>query len=204
MADIEFGCPNCKQSLSIDETGRGMTIQCPSCQMNVTVPAARPAPPAQVIPEAQVLPQKPKLWNPTAAVNWSLMFTPAFGAWLHARNWHELGDPAKAKTNMKWFWVGLITYLIYELLEDIAFVVPSTVLAIMAGVVLLACLVVLGGWYSSIGRSQLKYVEGTLQKRYEKRSWWKPLGIGVACWAAILVQRIVVRVVLQMLFGSNL
>jgi predicted amidophosphoribosyltransferase len=27
------------------------------------------------------------IWNPNAASNWSLVFTPAFGSYLHARNW---------------------------------------------------------------------------------------------------------------------
>lgn len=27
------------------------------------------------------------LWNPNAAANWCLLFTPSFGSWLHMKNW---------------------------------------------------------------------------------------------------------------------
>lgn len=32
------------------------------------------------------------LWNPNAAANWSLLFTPLFGAYLHMLNWRSLGE----------------------------------------------------------------------------------------------------------------
>jgi hypothetical protein len=36
------------------------------------------------------------LWNPEAAAMWSLVFSPAFGAYLHMRNWQQLGRNEKA------------------------------------------------------------------------------------------------------------
>ncbi len=43
------------------------------------------------------------LWNPTVAACWSVVFTPAFGAWLLMRNWEVLGDKRHAAQARKWF-----------------------------------------------------------------------------------------------------
>src|SRR5208283_6216684 len=42
--DINFACPNCRQSLEIDESGAGITIDCPKCGKPVYVPSRSPAP----------------------------------------------------------------------------------------------------------------------------------------------------------------
>lgn len=52
-----------------------------------------------------------KLWNPWAA-GWSLLFSPAFGAWLHAANWHALGRPDKAAAARRWGWLVIVTILL--------------------------------------------------------------------------------------------
>ena len=44
---------------------------------------------------------KPKLWNPNAATLWSLLFSPVFGAWIHAKNWEELGNEEESRNSMK-------------------------------------------------------------------------------------------------------
>src|SRR5262249_50236839 len=54
---------------------------------------------ASTAPAGPVL---PKLWNPGAAAIWSLLFGPAFGAWLHAVNWGVLGKPWRATANAIW------------------------------------------------------------------------------------------------------
>ena len=33
----------------------------------------------------------PPLWNPGAAMAWSLLFSPIFGAFVHMKNWQALG-----------------------------------------------------------------------------------------------------------------
>jgi hypothetical protein len=43
------------------------------------------------------------LWNPVVAAGWSVVFTPAFGAWLVMRNWEALGDRRQAELSRKWF-----------------------------------------------------------------------------------------------------
>jgi DNA-directed RNA polymerase subunit RPC12/RpoP len=35
--DISFRCEKCGQHIVIDEAGEGMTVQCPSCNHNLTV-----------------------------------------------------------------------------------------------------------------------------------------------------------------------
>ncbi len=39
MADITFECPHCKQSLSVEEGGAGMTVNCPSCNRPLIIPS---------------------------------------------------------------------------------------------------------------------------------------------------------------------
>ena len=43
------------------------------------------------------------LWNPVVAACWSVVFTPAFGAWLVMRNWEALGERRQARAARKWF-----------------------------------------------------------------------------------------------------
>jgi DNA-directed RNA polymerase subunit RPC12/RpoP len=42
--DIVFKCTHCGQELSVDDTGAGAEIDCPSCNNKITVPAAPPRP----------------------------------------------------------------------------------------------------------------------------------------------------------------
>jgi hypothetical protein len=44
--DIDFSCDKCGQSLIIDEAGAGLTVQCPACGVELTVPKPElPSPP---------------------------------------------------------------------------------------------------------------------------------------------------------------
>lgn len=43
------------------------------------------------------------LWNPSVAACWSVVFTPAFGAWLLMRNWEVLGERRQAAAARMWF-----------------------------------------------------------------------------------------------------
>jgi hypothetical protein len=62
---------------------------------------ARPTPPPTGRP--------PALWNPKPAAYWSLLFSPAFGAFLHARNADAMGRVDEAKANRMWFYVLIAT-----------------------------------------------------------------------------------------------
>ncbi|MGH7970608.1 MAG: hypothetical protein ACREIC_17925, partial [Limisphaerales bacterium] len=53
MADIKFACPHCQQHITCDALWGGHQLQCPSCQKELTVPAAPAAPapaPASLVP----------------------------------------------------------------------------------------------------------------------------------------------------------
>src|SRR5579875_907696 len=44
-----------------------------------------------------------RLWNPRVAAYWSLLFSPAFGAYVHMLNWQKLGNAEKAAEARAWF-----------------------------------------------------------------------------------------------------
>jgi uncharacterized protein DUF4177 len=49
--DFRFDCPHCSQHLAVDETGAGMTVNCPSCNQPLEIPrSAAPPPPPVPIP----------------------------------------------------------------------------------------------------------------------------------------------------------
>jgi hypothetical protein len=43
-----------------------------------------------------------QLWSTAGIAAWSLLFTPAFGAWLQMYNWRRMGDAARA--GRAWYW----------------------------------------------------------------------------------------------------
>jgi hypothetical protein len=67
-----------------------LTSNTQACKTRTTTPAPNNRPPA--------------LWNPNAAAGWSLLFTPAFGAFLHSRNADAMGRHSEAKANKFWFY----------------------------------------------------------------------------------------------------
>ena len=119
-------------------------------------------------------PVRPLLWNPEAAAKWSLLFTPAFSAYLHAMNWRTLGKPERAKANMMWVW-GTLVFLAINV--GIVFVPDSDAAVQSMRMVGLSLLL---AWYFSQGQSQSKYVKESLGDDYVKKSWGRPLLIGVA------------------------
>ena len=38
MSDINFHCPHCQQSLTVDKSAASMTLACPTCGQEITVP----------------------------------------------------------------------------------------------------------------------------------------------------------------------
>jgi hypothetical protein len=112
----------------------------------------------------------PALWNPSAAAGWSLLFSTAFGAFLHARNADAMGRPDEAKANRAWFYVT-IAYCGLSLLP-----IPlPRVLFELAPIGLLL------GWYFTLAAKQIRYVKETWQDRYVRKPWTKPLIIAFCC-----------------------
>jgi len=110
----------------------------------------------------------PVLWNPKAAAYWSLLFSPSFGAFLHARNADAMGRVDEAKANRMWFYI-LIAYI------GFAFVTIFIFIPIPQGLVDLVPTALLFGWYLSLGKKQATYVKETWRDGYERKSWKEPL-----------------------------
>ncbi|HUL42010.1 MAG TPA: hypothetical protein VLV32_08935 [Burkholderiales bacterium] len=116
------------------------------------------------------------IWNPNAAANWSILFTPAFGSYLQALNWQTLGEPEKAIASKGWFSVSLV------LLAGIVFVEPFVAVADLhiANSMMNFYYLYLFIWYFAVGRSQVKYVKQRFGADYARRPWGKPLLISAA------------------------
>jgi hypothetical protein len=121
----------------------------------------------------------PALWNPNAAARWSLLFSPAFGAFLHARNADALGRPDEAKAHWIWFWVSL-GFLVLAMMSTLIPVIPDMLFEIGG-------LILLFGWYGSLGRKQIRFVKETWQDRYQRKSWTTPLLIGGAGFVGFML-----------------
>ena len=136
---------------------------------------------------------KPKLWSPNAAANWSLIFSPAFGAILHAKNWTELGELNKANTSKKWAKGVIIFFVIIVLIPSIP---------ILDRIIQLVGLILLLKWYFSHGREQIKYVKEKYGQNYEKKKWGQPLLIGIGCLAGFIICAIIINIIYSILFGG--
>ena len=131
------------------------------------------------------------LWNPAAACNWSLVFSPAFGAYLHALNWDDLNEPAKARTSMAWFFVALAMAGAAPMLL-LTGVPPQAVQGLLFAFLL--------GWYFGAARRQIKYVKEKYGKTYSRRPWGKTLSIATTLYVAYLVF-VFVAIVVAVAFG---
>ena len=126
----------------------------------------------QLVPSAAVTrqevrrPDTLKLWNPNAAANWSLIFTPILGAWLHAKNWEALGRPKDANRSMLWVYGGIL------------FILGVTFAPIPDAWSRVLMVVWLASWYFGFAKPQVKHVEAIQLNgvTYEKKAWLKPLG----------------------------
>jgi hypothetical protein len=148
-----------------------LTIAVFTCDSKVG-DAARPTPPPTGPP--------PALWNPKAAAYWSLLFSPAFGAFVHARNADAMGRVDEAKANRRWFYV-LIAYL------GFTFVTIFIFIPIPQGLLELVPTGLLFGWYLSLGKKQVTYVKETWQAGYKRKPWKEPLVVASGCLIVIFI-----------------
>ena len=105
----------------------------------------------------------PELWNPDAAGNWSLFFTPVFGSILIGKNWDALGHADKASRARIWAYVTL----------------PFALFGL--GMPLLII------WYFSSNRPQARYIKERWGTSYPRKPWGKPLGIAFGVYFGIFV-----------------
>lgn len=134
----------------------------------------------------------PALWNPSASVNWSLLFTPAFGAYLQMLNWQALGESGKAMWSRVWFYasLGMLGLYIYMSVSSGIPMADDKISHAISFSFLLA-------WYFLFGKTQSLHVKKKLGGRYAKKSWGKPLLVG----AGGLVAYFAVAVVIGYLAG---
>jgi hypothetical protein len=135
----------------------------------------------------------PTLWNPNAAACWSLLFTPAFGAFLHARNADNLGRIEEANANRVWFKIS-IAFIVIVL-------VTSFIPAIPDGIFKFAGLGLLLGWYFSLGKKQIAYVKDSWRDGYQRKSWKKPLLVAFGCLIGSGIAVFIVAMAVALIFG---
>lgn len=135
-------------------------------------PLLPPGPPLAERTNEAVEITAPALWNPFAVRAWSLLLTPAFGAYLMMKNWKTLGEDARAKRSMIWFWISVGFIFL-------ALITPNTVGITMAFRFVSCILLIL--WATTEAEKQVRYVKETHGNSYIHKPWTKPLGIGAAC-----------------------
>jgi hypothetical protein len=123
------------------------------------------------------------IWNPSSAANWSLLFSPVFGTYLHALNWRALNEKERYDKAMIWFYVGIAVLFLS--------VVSVFIKKGGGGGGSFLFLLI---WYFTAGKSQAKYVKEKFGNNYPRRAWGKPLAF--AC-VALLVYVIVGVLVLK-------
>jgi hypothetical protein len=136
------------------------------------------------------------IWNPNAAANWSLIFTPAFGAYLQMLNWRTLGETKKSFSSENWFYASLVMLVIYVVMgSSMDDSKAASTAATWLGFLFL-CI-----WYFASGRAQCRFVKEKFGKDYSKKPWGKPLLIAVAavigCFTVAVVYGFVLGVALE-------
>ena len=101
------------------------------------------------------------LWQPENASIWNLIFTPVFGAWIHAQNWSALGEEKRARESMNWCIVFL--YLL---------VWGSTALPIDP--LIISSWFVNSIWHLKISKLQEHYVADRNGGDCVRRNWERP------------------------------
>ncbi|MFH1476719.1 MAG: hypothetical protein ABIH24_04400 [Verrucomicrobiota bacterium] len=58
-------------------------------------------------------------------------------------------------------------------------------------------------WYFGIAKKQMKFVKETYGADYKRKSWGKPLLIGLVCWIVFLVIVFIFAYVAEVLYGTE-
>jgi hypothetical protein len=102
------------------------------------------------------------LWNPEAAAMLSVVFSPVFGACIHALNWKTLGNQRLFKASLLWTLPGIV-------LPFVAGALLPLWLASSIGVAYL------GAWYLFAAIGQVRHVRNSLNGAYARRGWLPPI-----------------------------
>ena len=148
------------------------------------------APPAADVGDITQHEVAPTLWNPNAAANWSLLLSPAFGAFLHMKNWQALGEPAKAASAKVWAILSLVVLIGGS---TVSALLPNIRAADGLSRILLFCLLIT--WYFVSARAQARYVQERFGKSYPRKGWGKPLLVALLVFAGFVAAFVVVGLV---------
>lgn len=124
---------------------------------------------------------KIELWSPDKAAFFSIIFSPIFGAVIHALNWKALGE--KSKSRMSWIWAVLI-WLAFSVvtasgeakLYDFEVITMHLQLTQMVIIVL---------WYFLSARAQSKYLVTHYPQGYTKKSWVYPICFSIIIFGSL-------------------
>lgn len=155
------------------------------------------SPPTQMQKEAsQPIINQIKLWNPNAAANWSLLFTPIFGSYLQMKNWQTLGNTIEANNARNWLIFSIAFILFINLGTPFIWDDPVKLNTYPKSLGLLYIII----WYFSFARIQPKYVKEKLNDRYQKKSWSVPLITStVVLFISVTIFMIIGDVIIQSL-----
>lgn len=131
------------------------------------------------------------IWNPSAAARWSLLFTPAFGAFIHMHNWHALGQPERAASARRWFYASLCLLALQIITSALNARLGSEPL-LLHPLGLLFLLV----WYFGAARQQTLLVKQRYGRRYQRKAWDNVLLGAVVAGAAYAFARTLLSLLL--------
>ena len=131
------------------------------------------APPLAPVADDLVAEKAPPLWNPNAAACWSLVFTVAFGAWLHMRNWEALGETAKAARSRLWLRVSLGVLLVWVVTDVLLGPAMPPAIDRVIGLALLL------SWYFGSAREQARHVARHFGTAYPRQGWGRPIATAI-------------------------
>jgi hypothetical protein len=128
-------------------------------------------------------PDSTTLWSPDKAALFSwFLFTPIFGAIIHALNWKKLGENKKAKYS--WFW-AIGVFLVFNIAGAFAQAKDYNPhdINMLLGLIHLPITLL---WYFTSGRPQSKYVFNKFKNGYTKNSWLFPFCISIIIVGSLL------------------
>ena len=152
-----------------------------------TNPYAAPAAPLADVTEHG---EAPPLWNPDASAAWSLLFSPAFGAFLHMKNWEALGDLGRARSNRYWM---IATIAIFVASGISSTLMPESK-ALDASTRLIGITLLLV-WYFTVGKFQATFVKERFGTTYPRRGFGLPIFVAIACMIGLVVLLVIVAFV---------
>lgn len=182
-------CNQCGQANSNDAKF------CSSCGNKLeikNIQAVHTSPQLEKTESSQPRKKQIELWNPNAAANWSLLFTPIFGSYLQMKNWQALGKPEDANTAKNWIIFTIIFILFINFATPFIWDDVEKVTTISRGLGFWYIII----WYFAYAKKQPKYVKEKLNDNYQKKSWIIPL------ISAVVILFIIVF--LDMVLGSSI